>query len=253
MSGWQFETRQFLLPKSGYQLSECEDAIGINPVRRRFAVADGATEAFDARTWARQLAQGWVEIDAAALSPEEFRSWVNLQGNSLHDSWRGLELSWYAEEKAREGSYAAFVGLQLDPEGAALRWRAIAVGDACLIHCRQRSVLTALPLVHSEQFNATPVLVPSRGARQSMALQQTLVGSGEVAPGDVILLLSDAAAAWYLMLTEQDDAARHSFDRSLKSIAEDELTEFFVNERQSGRIKDDDIALLRIEVEQTER
>src|SRR5215471_4825516 len=246
MSSSHFETRQFLLPKSGYQLSECEDAIGINPARRRFAVADGATEAFDARSWARQLAHGWVEIDTAALNPEEFRSWASRQGNSLHDSWRGLKLSWYAEEKAQEGSYAAFVGLQLDPAGAAWRWRAIALGDACLIHCRQSALLTALPLMRSEQFNATPVLVPSHGATQETALQKMLVGSGDVEASDVILLLSDAVAAWYLMLAEQDNSARNSFDRKLKSMADDQLAEFFVHERNSGRIKDDDIALLRI-------
>ena len=66
MSTWQIKTRQFLLPKSGYQLSECEDAIGINAETCRFAIADGATEAFDAQSWARRLAHSWVQVEAAA-------------------------------------------------------------------------------------------------------------------------------------------------------------------------------------------
>ena len=47
---WELQTRQLLLPKLGHELSECEDAIAIDAERWRFAVADGATEAFDART-----------------------------------------------------------------------------------------------------------------------------------------------------------------------------------------------------------
>ena len=77
------------------------------PRRCRFAVADGATEAFDARNWAERLAQHWVEHDSA-LTVEDFRQWVAGEGRELHDSWNGLTLSWYSEEKARDGSFAAF-------------------------------------------------------------------------------------------------------------------------------------------------
>jgi hypothetical protein len=63
----------------------------------------------------------------------------------------------------------------------------------------------------------------------------------------VLLLLSDAAAAWYLMLLEKDEQARCSFDLLLSS-PDDELTRFFESERTAGRLKDDDIAVLRIEI-----
>src|SRR5918911_471453 len=134
MSKERLQTRQFLLPKSGHTLSECEDAVGADLVNGRFAIADGATEAFDAGSWARLLAHGWVSMKEAALTPEEFRAWVLERGRALHDSWSGLSLSWYSEEKARAGSFAAFVGVQLDFESGVRGWRAIALGDACLMH-----------------------------------------------------------------------------------------------------------------------
>ena len=249
MSTWQFKTRQFLLPKSGYQLSECEDAIGINAETCRFAIADGATEAFDAQSWARRLAHSWVQIEAAAPAPAEFRAWAAVQGQSLQDSWSGLRLSWYAEEKSRTGSFAAFVGVQLDLEIGAPSWTAIAMGDACLIHCRNNAILKALPISHYQNFNATPLLVPSDPAIQEAALQQIVISSGAIAAGDVLLLLSDATAAWYLMLAEQDDRTRSRFDLLLEQAQDCELARLFESERLSGRIKDDDIAVIRIVVE----
>src|ERR671932_253708 len=106
---WQLRADQFLLPKEGAQEAECEDAVGVNLAAHRFAVADGATEAFDARNWARRLAEGWVATEPPALSRETFGAWVAEQGVALHDSWQGRTLPWYAEEKARRGSFAAFV------------------------------------------------------------------------------------------------------------------------------------------------
>src|SRR5690349_8744524 len=110
---WELRTQQILLPKSGFAASECEDSIGVDEQNCRFAIADGATEAFDARNWAERLAQHWVRNDAA-LTPDTFHEWVANEGRELHSSWKELTLSWYAEEKARKGSFAAFVGLELD-------------------------------------------------------------------------------------------------------------------------------------------
>src|SRR5438874_11438353 len=103
MTAARFQVQQFLLPKDGAQELECEDAIGINRAAGRFAVADGATEAFDARSWARLLAEGWVVSAAPALTPEAFGAWVAGQGTALHGAWEGRRLSWYEEEKERRG------------------------------------------------------------------------------------------------------------------------------------------------------
>lgn len=249
MSTWQVQTRQFLLPKSGHQLSECEDAIGINQTARRFAIADGATEAFDAQSWAQRLAHDWVQVEPAALTLEKFRTWVAEQGESLHDSWRRLRLSWYAEEKAQTGSFAAFVGVQLDLEVNAPGWRAIALGDACLVHCRNQAILKTLPVSHYESFNMTPLLVPSHASMHDAALQRVVVDCGTLEHGDMLLLLSDAAAAWYLLLGEQDHQTRSCFDALLSGKRDHELTRLFECERLAGRLKDDDIAALSIEVE----
>src|SRR2546421_6511490 len=95
------QVNQFLLPKEGAQAAECEDAIGVNVAAGRFAVADGATEAFDARSWAQQLAHGWVVVEPPLLTRAAFGAWVAEQGTALHGSWQGGALALYAGEKAR--------------------------------------------------------------------------------------------------------------------------------------------------------
>ncbi|HEX8136263.1 MAG TPA: hypothetical protein VF544_01605 [Pyrinomonadaceae bacterium] len=246
--GFQLRTQQFLLQKSGQALAECEDAIAVNAARLRYAVADGATEAFDAGSWAKRLARGWVEAKTPALDAEDFGAWVEAEGKSLHDSWAGLRLAWYAEEKARSGSYAAFVGVEFSPAGERPRWQAIALGDSCLLHCRDGEVLASLPLSDYRRFNAAPVLVPSLTGLQRAALSQAVASHGEARDGDLFLLMSDAAAAWYLMMTEVRDPRRAEFDSSLAGSKQEELAQLFERERRSHRIKDDDVAILRIEI-----
>jgi hypothetical protein len=240
---WDLQLRQLLLPKLDHDASECEDAIAFDTNTARFAVTDGATEAFHARQWATNLAEHWVRNEST-LTLEEFRKWVADEGRELHDSWSGLTLSWYSEEKARAGSFAAFVGVELDLKTDTPSWKAIALGDTCLLHCRGGALLKSLPLSRSESFNSAPVLVASNSKLHDSTMQSVVIDSGSCENGDVLLLMSDAAAAWCLQRFEQSD-----FDANfLTAKADEELIRFFDDEREAGRIRNDDLAVLRIEI-----
>jgi hypothetical protein len=241
---WELRTRQILLPKSGFESSECEDFIGIDEQNLRFAVADGATEAFDARTWAQRLAHNWVSSDAA-ITPEGFREWIASEGEALHSSWKQLTLPWYAEEKARNGSFAAFVGIELHLETDVPSWQVIALGDACFLHCRGGALLKSLPITTSSSFSNAPVLVASDAAIYKISEQSLVIDSGSCQNNDVLFLLSDAAAAWFIERFEQRDFS-DIFERNDNPA----LTEFFENERRTGRIRNDDVAILRLEIQQ---
>jgi len=244
---WDLQLRQLLLPKLDQEASECEDAIAIDTQTCRFAVADGATEAFDARNWAERLAQHWVQRKST-LTLEEFREWVAAEGRELHDSWNGLTLSWYSEEKARKGSFAALVGVELDLKNESASWKAIALGDTCLLHCRKGTLVKSLPLKCSESFNSAPVLVASDSSLHETSMQSVVTDSGICQAGDVLLLLSDAAASWCLQRFENKDLDVPEF-LSVKS--DEELQEFFDTERMAGRIRNDDLAIVRIEIKRS--
>lgn len=241
---WDLELRQLILPKLGHEASECEDVIAGDTQTCRFAVADGATEAFDARHWAERLAQHWVDNDAT-LTLEEFRSWVAAEGRELQDSWKGLTLSWYSEEKARTGSFAAFVGVEMDLRTESPSWKAVALGDACLFHCRRGSLLKSLPLSRSESFNASPVLAASDASLHDSSMESVVIESGSCESGDIIFLMSDAAACWFLQRLEQNDLV---VEELLASKTDEELKQFFDEERLAARIRNDDLAVVRLEL-----
>ena len=138
--------------KLGQEASECEDAIAIDaqncPVRCCRWRHRSIRRAQLGRTTGPTLGATQIHTDV-----EEFREWVAAEGRELHDSWNGLTLSWYSEEKARNGSFAAFVGVELDLKSESPSWKAIALGDTCLLHCRGGALLKSLPLSRSESFN----------------------------------------------------------------------------------------------------
>lgn len=243
---WDLKVRQFLLPKLDHEASECEDVIAVNTETCRFAVADGATEAFDARNWADRLATRWVQ-NPSAINVADFREWVTQEGRELHDSWNGLSLSWYSEEKARTGSFAAFVGVELDLKNDEPSWKAIALGDACLVHCRNGALVTSFPLSRSDSFNTAPVLVASDPSMHENTMKSLVIESGNCKNGDTLLLLSDAAASWFLERLEKDDFAANDF---LQTQEDEQVRQLFDEERLKGRMRNDDLAVLRVELQQ---
>jgi dsDNA-binding SOS-regulon protein len=238
--------RQFVLPKDGSAADECEDAVALSADASRFALADGATEAFDARRWATRLAETWVGAERAPLTVEEFRPWLAEQGEWLRASWEGRKLPWYAEEKRRAGSFAAFVGLRLEARGRGMSWDAVALGDSCLVQTRGGRVRTALPLSTHEEFNSLPPLVPSNESVREATLARLVGARGEAERGDVFLLMSDALSAWYFESLAKTDGRAAQFDSMLAASENDALAELLRGERASKRMKDDDVAVIRV-------
>jgi hypothetical protein len=75
-------------------------------------------------------------------------------------------------------------------------------------------------------------------------MQSVVVDSGNCENGDVLLLASDAMAAWCLQRFENGD-----FDPNFLSGNDHiGLPRFFDDERQAGRIRNDDLAIVRIEI-----
>src|SRR3954468_16069446 len=240
---WHVNARRFILPKDGSAADECEDAVAWSKDASRFALADGATEAFDARRWAMRLAETWVTAKNAPLTVEEFRPWLVEQGGWLRAPWEGRKLSWYAEEKRRAGSFAAFVGLRLERRARVMRWDAVALGDSCLVQTRGGRVETAMPLSTHEEFNSSPPLVPSNESAHDVALARLVSARGEAERGDVFLLMSDALSAWYFESLAKQDGRAAEFDSLLAASENESLAELVRRERESKRMKDDDVAV----------
>ena len=76
-------------------------------------------------------------------------------------------------------------------------------------------------------------------------MQSLVVASGSCQSGDVLLLASDGVAAWYLQQLENNDRKP---DDLLKTKQNEELGQFFNDERATGRMRNDDVGVVRIEI-----
>jgi len=249
MNGFPCEIRihQFLTPKKGTIRSECEDAFAFSKSRMVFALADGATESYDSRSWARLLVRAWIRIQPPAIEMEDFEPLLRDLGVRLHQKWSRRKLPWYAEEKAQGGSFAAFVGLQISAQEGLIHWRAIALGDCCLIHRHGPALLETFPITKSEEFGSNPLLLPSSASKQGQALDLVRRGAGTTSSGNDFLLMSDAVACWFLKQIEDGKAeAMGLFDKLTAADDIGGLTDFLENLRSAGNIRNDDVAVLRI-------
>src|SRR5262245_41132578 len=130
----------FHQPKRGHSEEEYEDAFAGHGARGRFAVADGASESSFAGMWAKLLVEGFVrEPD----NPWEDPGWLE----PLRQKWAAevadRPLAWYAEVKRQEGAFATLLGLALRRPS---HWRALAVGDSCLMHIREGGMFSSFPI-----------------------------------------------------------------------------------------------------------
>jgi hypothetical protein len=242
-----FAIDAFWCAKAGNRREEYEDAWAVrgsdSPRAARVAVCDGATEASFSGLWAALLAETWVRSRAsgpelaARLGPAR-RLWAR--------KLRGRRLPWYAEEKARRGAYAAFLGVALAPRAGG--WRAVAVGDCNLFLLRGVGpglrLLRAFPLERAEEFGSSPFLLGSLARPDDDPSPHVRVAEG-VLPGDGLLLLaSDALSAWLLRREEQ---GRPAWDAaSPLGIADGLDFEGLVAEAREDGCRNDDMTLVRV-------
>jgi hypothetical protein len=241
----------FWIQKRGCSLEEYEDAAC--PLERseyqqkciQIAVADGATESLFARRWAEQLVHA---VAVGDLSPRTLSKGIA----PLRASWRGWlagkTLPWFAEEKARQGSFAALVALELISEEAGEAqegcWHAAAVGDSCLFHVRGKEVLVRFPIAKAEAFDSRPYLICSVGAAEEQLNEAMLNGKWE--KGDLFFLMTDALACWFLkhidtggsLLDLQGDFSSANGTESFPTWVE--------SLRDQGSIRNDDCTLIRV-------
>jgi hypothetical protein len=243
MPGLRVQT--FSLPKQGYQPEEYEDAWAHTATR--LALADGASDAFESRLWARALVQAFVQ-----QPPEPHRAalldWLATPIQVWKESIHWQQLPWYAEEKARRGAFATLLGVTFawsTTDGTAetevvVPWAALAVGDVCLFQIRAQEVIVHFPVQCAADFGTTPPLLSSRLDYNRRSLEALRTCTGECWPGDLFVLASDALAAWFL---HQVEAGARPW-RCLRDLTADTFAALVTSLRHEGVMRNDDVTLV---------
>jgi hypothetical protein len=245
--------KAFWAPKAGNSPDEYEDALAIDMEAQRFAIADGATESSFAKQWAQLLTSGFVVNPGPLLRKGERRSrksWILEWLAPLQEAWhQGIDLNalpWFAEEKARSGAFATFLGMELeDPlsAGTPRRWKAIAIGDCVLFKVRNNQLKVAFPLNDPGKFSVSPDLICSNRARNQDGWKDVRVKRGEWYPGDVFLLSTDAFAQWFLT---QEQAGNKPWSLVCSLSSQGEFERLATQLRTERLVRNDDMTLITI-------
>jgi hypothetical protein len=247
--------KPFWVPKRGNSEDEFDDAMWPNQFREyhdpcaRFAVADGATESLFARRWAETLVRA---VGEGRLSVFDLSSEIMGLRNDWRDWMAGVQLAWYAEEKARQGTYAALVGLEIKaPEPgqeAVRRWHAAALGDSCFFHVRGDEIKVRFPLESSDAFDNRPFLVGSMAGDEQILHEKIVQCRGSWVEGDEFYLMSDALACWFLRQIEAGNKPLQALRESASPTEPSGFLPWIESLRDEGLIRNDDSTLLRISV-----
>jgi hypothetical protein len=226
--------------KRGNTAAECEDHCSF--VGRRFAVADGATEASYSHLWAGILTDAFCQAEDRAGESGPTGGWLDAaraEWRLRADELSARELPWFTREALQAGSFASFVGLAFLPQEPS-QWMAVSCGDACLFHVHDESVALAIPVRESAGFSNSPVLLASGDVHQPDRLA---VVTGTAQPGDAFYLATDALARWFLADYERGGKPWTILDQVTTAGA---FEAFVAASRESGALKNDDVALLAI-------
>ncbi len=225
--------------KQGNSIEEYEDAAACQNVTKetldifRCAVADGASEASFSKAWAQLLVKGYIdELDLGRLQAD-WRALINTDN-----------LSWYAEEKAKSGAFAALAGLTIRQDKA---WEARAIGDSCIVQLRSGKIVHSFPLKKAEEFNNNPFLVSSNESNNLNIENFWTAAKGVWKSHDVFLLMTDAIALWLLKNLEY---RKNAVAEILALADQKSFVNFIAAQRalpdENLRMKNDDVTLMKV-------
>jgi hypothetical protein len=252
--------RSFNLAKSGNLADESEDACCIDLGKKRFALADGATQSSFPRVWAQILTTGFVEepVVLPRKSPGKKANQVNSKWlmdwlQPLQAKWvQGLsdvKLPYFARDRFRLGAYATFLGLQLfePPQNGdrCLRWQAVAVGDSVLFRLRIGQTQLSFPLNSSIDFGNVTSLIGSRRFANETLMDKVRFRYGVCRPGDIFILSTDAMAHWFFT---QRETGANPWSLLDKLGCDEDFSQLILEARATDRIPNDDTSLIIIRV-----
>jgi hypothetical protein len=239
-------------PKAGNADDEYEDAFYSakrpgSAARIALAIADGATESLLSRQWANLLVKRFVRQWQRPENLEywlanTWRAWQREKREYIRRRERaGKPIQWYEEPGLQAGAFAALLGVVLTRAPQGLAWRAVALGDCCLVQVRDNVMGRAFPIENADAFHNRPFLLGSHPARN--AAEHFRFAEGTLARGDRMYLMTDALAAWFLRAHEQGAQPWQELDAFCAAEA---FAAWLTEKRAAHAMRNDDVTLMRL-------
>jgi hypothetical protein len=230
-----------VVPKELEHPDTNEDALSIK--KNVVALSDGASESFDAKSWARILVRNYV-------NRENFNeSWLLgaiAEYSSLHD--RG-KLSWSKQASFDRGSFATLLGIEQYVESNSVR--VLALGDSLAVLISNGRLERSYPYSSSEDFNQNPALISTNQSDNDFINNQNFLSNHSVTwdiqhlDHPFVLCMTDALGQWFLKTYPLEPTILESL---LSFRSESDMQEFIAALRRDKAIRTDDTTLLVIDL-----
>ncbi len=225
-----------------------EDAYAVDVEAGQVALADGASSAWRAGDWAAALVTAWTATPPRRTRgghAASFARWLDeVRATFTAEDRDEASREWFTEAAAQRGAHAALLALALTGfDGRRPRWRAFAVGDVCCFHVRADRLRVAIPIDDPERFTSHPDLLSSL---PDAPTPDPVISDGELRAGDVLVLASDALAAFLLRL----DAAGEPVWQVVRDLDADRFTTLVTAGITEGLLERDDTTLVRVALEE---
>ena len=245
----------FILPsKESGKYSMCEDSIAVNIETQSIAIADGVGGSLFPEYLSRHLTSDFVsspstffkvENDEYILSKrEDYKVGFEGYADGIIDSLNGIKQKMLQTKRELRVNYASstFVGCTLVEQGQAVICNYWSLGDSYLFYADSQDQLLQLSSMSEENFGGVPHQFKSNGIVSGKLLH----GSFEIKEG-VMLLMTDALSDWFIKKRNEET----NVIERLKSLRSHEDFKSLIDEELSnGSLKDDDMALILLEIEQ---
>lgn len=249
-----FESRVFQLAKDPEHPEEYQDAYGLDAARGIAAVADGVASSIFARRWAGILAEATVADAPDPNDKQAFGHWLGLRRQAWSEGIDVDSLAWFQRAKLPLGAFSTLLWIQVSPAeeerpGAfgAHRLRGFAIGDSCLFHVRHGEVLRTFPVQKAAELEADPLVLGSVDLKRDRLLKFVTL-DGLCYADDLLVLCTDAVAAWALRLAESGNPP--AWD-DYWNIPQGDWQDEILRLRNQGEMRYDDATLVLLRVTQT--
>lgn len=241
--------KSITLPKLGNSVRENEDNL-LSPCNTddtllKFAIADGATETSFAKEWSDLLVTYFKDN---SFEKDKLHSTLDKATKSWQSLVTAVELPWYAQQKVEIGAFSTFLGLMVNREES--NFRSVAIGDCTLFQIRNNELKVSFPVLSANEYGNTPFLLSSNPMYQKGIEVKVKYLEGELIRNDMLILATDALAAWIL---EGAESGRRPWN-GLQCLLgfEDYKIDFqnwLNNKRREREIKNDDATLIILNFE----
>lgn len=222
----------FTVAKIGSAPDENEDSLTVDEQRGLIAISDGASSSFGASVWSWALTNA-VVTSGESLSPEMIARSAAAAAQDWTAHHTQGEVAWWAQEGLRRGAFATLLTVSIEGQ----RWRAIGVGDSCVLHLRWArdgwTLMCSFPVASAKDFGSHPDLLSSANL-EAMPL---VARDGDFVSGDVLIVATDAVAEWLL---EHPDHVSLAIGAPI-----DVVEQTVIDARQNGDIVNDDLTFMR--------